>query len=213
MSATGLAVFDRTLQETNLWLKELMARLGTDDRTPNDFELGHCGPWPQRRLHRVGENIDVVQQLILASPRPHFRCGHDSPLLVVSPECVRQPSLGALSPCQVVPAGNTVFLVVEFEVAVGAQVPADAARQVNIRRGGDNRAALLLVPMMRFSAWSAFSASSLWRTRFRISALLDTRHVPLSVRIPAGCLSAIRRQAGQMYGAPPGAEAHCHRPP
>ena len=33
MSATGLAVFDRTLQETNLWLKELMARLGTDDRT------------------------------------------------------------------------------------------------------------------------------------------------------------------------------------
>ncbi len=32
MSATGLAVFDRTLQETNLWLKELMARLGTDDR-------------------------------------------------------------------------------------------------------------------------------------------------------------------------------------
>jgi len=32
MSTTGLAVFDRTLQETNLWLKELMARLGTDDR-------------------------------------------------------------------------------------------------------------------------------------------------------------------------------------
>jgi uncharacterized protein (DUF2267 family) len=33
MSATGLAVFDKTLQETNVWLKELMARLGTDDRT------------------------------------------------------------------------------------------------------------------------------------------------------------------------------------
>jgi uncharacterized protein (DUF2267 family) len=32
MSATGLAVFDRTLQETNIWLKELMARLGIDDR-------------------------------------------------------------------------------------------------------------------------------------------------------------------------------------
>jgi len=32
MSATGLAVFDRTLHETNLWLKELMARLGTNDR-------------------------------------------------------------------------------------------------------------------------------------------------------------------------------------
>jgi uncharacterized protein (DUF2267 family) len=32
MSGTGLAVFDRTLQETNLWLKELMARLDTDDR-------------------------------------------------------------------------------------------------------------------------------------------------------------------------------------
>lgn len=32
MSGTGLAVFDKTLQETNLWLKALMARLGTDDR-------------------------------------------------------------------------------------------------------------------------------------------------------------------------------------
>ena len=32
MSTTGLAVFDKTLQETNLWLKELMVRLGTDDR-------------------------------------------------------------------------------------------------------------------------------------------------------------------------------------
>jgi uncharacterized protein (DUF2267 family) len=32
MSATGLAVFDKTLQETNLWLKALMARLGTNGR-------------------------------------------------------------------------------------------------------------------------------------------------------------------------------------
>lgn len=32
MSATGLPVFDRTLQETNLWLKELMRRLDIDDR-------------------------------------------------------------------------------------------------------------------------------------------------------------------------------------
>jgi hypothetical protein len=30
MSARGLAVFDRTLQETNIWLKELRARLGID---------------------------------------------------------------------------------------------------------------------------------------------------------------------------------------
>jgi uncharacterized protein (DUF2267 family) len=32
MSTTRLAVFDKTLQETNLWLKDLMGRLGTDDR-------------------------------------------------------------------------------------------------------------------------------------------------------------------------------------
>lgn len=32
MSTTGLAVFDKTLQETNLWLKALMARLGTENR-------------------------------------------------------------------------------------------------------------------------------------------------------------------------------------
>ena len=29
---TGLDVFDRTLQETNLWLKDLMVRLNVDDR-------------------------------------------------------------------------------------------------------------------------------------------------------------------------------------
>jgi uncharacterized protein (DUF2267 family) len=32
MSSTGLAVFDRTLHETNLWLKELMEECGLDDR-------------------------------------------------------------------------------------------------------------------------------------------------------------------------------------
>ncbi len=30
MSATGLEVFDKTLQETNIWLKELMDELGPD---------------------------------------------------------------------------------------------------------------------------------------------------------------------------------------
>jgi len=29
---TGLDVFDKTVQETNLWLKEVMVRLGSDDR-------------------------------------------------------------------------------------------------------------------------------------------------------------------------------------
>jgi hypothetical protein len=33
MSTTGLAVFDRTLQETNIWIKQLMEGLGTDDRS------------------------------------------------------------------------------------------------------------------------------------------------------------------------------------
>lgn len=32
MSTTGLAVFDRTLHETNLWLKEVAEALGTDSR-------------------------------------------------------------------------------------------------------------------------------------------------------------------------------------
>jgi uncharacterized protein (DUF2267 family) len=30
--ATGLDVFDKTVQESNLWLKDIMERLGTDDR-------------------------------------------------------------------------------------------------------------------------------------------------------------------------------------
>ena len=33
MSATGLDVFDETLQTTNVWLKEIMADLGPDRRT------------------------------------------------------------------------------------------------------------------------------------------------------------------------------------
>lgn len=32
MSSTGLAVFERTLHETNLWLKELMEEYGLDSR-------------------------------------------------------------------------------------------------------------------------------------------------------------------------------------
>jgi len=32
MSATGLDVFDKTLQTTNIWLDEIMAKLGPTDR-------------------------------------------------------------------------------------------------------------------------------------------------------------------------------------
>lgn len=32
MSSTGLDTFDRSVQEANIWLKELMAKLETDDR-------------------------------------------------------------------------------------------------------------------------------------------------------------------------------------
>jgi uncharacterized protein (DUF2267 family) len=32
MSATGLEVFDRTLQKTHIWLGDMMQELGTDDR-------------------------------------------------------------------------------------------------------------------------------------------------------------------------------------
>jgi hypothetical protein len=35
MSATGLEVFDTTLQETNHWLKLMMGELGTADRHPD----------------------------------------------------------------------------------------------------------------------------------------------------------------------------------
>jgi uncharacterized protein (DUF2267 family) len=32
MTATGLEIFDRSVQKSNEWLKDLMERLGTDDR-------------------------------------------------------------------------------------------------------------------------------------------------------------------------------------
>ena len=40
MSATGIEVFDTTVQKTNQWLQEIMQELGTESR--QEAYLGHC---------------------------------------------------------------------------------------------------------------------------------------------------------------------------
>ena len=63
MSTTGLGVFDRTLQETNLWLKELMSRLGTDDREEAYAVL-------RATLHAVRDRIGAENAVHLGAQLP-----------------------------------------------------------------------------------------------------------------------------------------------
>jgi hypothetical protein len=74
----------------------------------------------------------------------------------------------------------SVLFVAEFEVAVEGALErlADSTRQIDIRRRDDDGVVVTTtassrssMAMMRSSGCSAFSASSWWRTRFRISAL------------------------------------------
>jgi hypothetical protein len=48
MTTTGLSIFDKTLQETNVWLKGLMDILYTDDRHAAYVVLPRYPPRPSR---------------------------------------------------------------------------------------------------------------------------------------------------------------------
>jgi uncharacterized protein (DUF2267 family) len=61
---TGLGVFDTTLQQTNLWLKDLMKRLGTEDR-------GLAYRVLSRTLHAVRDRIGPENAVHLGA---HLRC-------------------------------------------------------------------------------------------------------------------------------------------
>jgi len=63
VSATGLPVFDRTLHETNLWLKELMALLGTDDRAKAFGIL-------RATLHALRDRVGTENAVHLAAQLP-----------------------------------------------------------------------------------------------------------------------------------------------
>jgi len=67
MSATGLEIFDRTLQETNGWLKSVMGQLGTDNRHVAYVVLkatlhalrDHVGA---RDAQRLGEQLPMLMR-------------------------------------------------------------------------------------------------------------------------------------------------------
>ncbi|MDP2334217.1 MAG: DUF2267 domain-containing protein [Reyranella sp.] len=63
MSATGLEVFDTTLQETNHWLKLMMGELGTDSRRTAFGAL-------RGTLHALRDRIGVDNAAHLGSQMP-----------------------------------------------------------------------------------------------------------------------------------------------
>jgi uncharacterized protein (DUF2267 family) len=63
MSSSGLAVFDKTVQETNLWLKDLMSRLNIDDREMAYTIL-------KATLHTVRDRIGPVNAVHLGAQLP-----------------------------------------------------------------------------------------------------------------------------------------------
>ena len=63
MSATGLQVFDKTLQETNQWLKLMMVELGTDSRSTAFGAL-------RASLHAVRDRIGVDNAAHLGAQLP-----------------------------------------------------------------------------------------------------------------------------------------------
>ncbi len=63
MSATGLAVFDKTLQETNHWLKLMMGELGTENRQAAYGAL-------RGTLHAVRDRIGPENAIHLGAQLP-----------------------------------------------------------------------------------------------------------------------------------------------
>ena len=63
MSHTGLHVFDKTLQESNIWLKSLMDRLRTDDR---DYAYAVL----KATLHALRDRIGPENAVHLAAQLP-----------------------------------------------------------------------------------------------------------------------------------------------
>jgi uncharacterized protein (DUF2267 family) len=61
--STGIEAFDRTLQVTNLWLKDLMARLGTDDRHLAYLAL-------RTTLHALRDRLTVDEAVDLGAQLP-----------------------------------------------------------------------------------------------------------------------------------------------
>ena len=63
MSATGLDVFDTTLQKTSVWLNEIMAELGSEDRHLAYLAL-------RATLHALRDRLTVAEAVHLGAQLP-----------------------------------------------------------------------------------------------------------------------------------------------
>ncbi len=63
MAATGLSVFDATIQKTNVWLNDMMEELGTDDRH-RAYSMLRAG------LHALRDNLTIDQAAHLGAQMP-----------------------------------------------------------------------------------------------------------------------------------------------
>lgn len=63
MSATGLSVFDETIQATNTWLHEITSRMGWDDRQKGYRLLRAC-------LHALRDRLPVSESAQLSAQLP-----------------------------------------------------------------------------------------------------------------------------------------------
>ena len=68
MATTGLDVFDRSVHKTNEWLKDLMERLGSDDRLYAYRVL-------RAYLHVLRDRLTVDEAAQLAAQLPHLLRG------------------------------------------------------------------------------------------------------------------------------------------
>ena len=68
MATTGLDVFDRSVHKTNEWLKDLMERLGSDDRRYAYRVL-------RAYLHVLRDRLTVDEAAQLAAQLPHLLRG------------------------------------------------------------------------------------------------------------------------------------------
>lgn len=68
MATTGLDVFDRSVHKTNEWLKDLMERLGSDDR-------GYAYRVLRGYFHVLRDRLTVDEAAQLAAQLPHLLRG------------------------------------------------------------------------------------------------------------------------------------------
>jgi uncharacterized protein (DUF2267 family) len=91
MTATGLDVFDKTLQVTNIWLDEIMGELG-----PDRHFAWHALGAVLRPLRARPAKVQDVTRAIFRTLSRHADPGQVAKVLDVLPEEIRAFWLGAL---------------------------------------------------------------------------------------------------------------------